>query len=91
MVKLESRRGFLQFLAGSPLLAMAGRVFGEDTSIITDPKDAINVFDFHEVAKKTLPVAHYGYMLTSVDDDAIRRQNRDGFDKFQLKVQVSST
>ena len=77
---MANRREFLRFLAGSPLFLAQG------TPVITDPKDAINVFDFHEAAKATLPVAHYGYMLTSVDDDSIRRANREGFDKFQLRM-----
>ena len=57
--ELESRRGFLRFLATSPLLAYPGLGFAQESRPISDPKDAINVFDFHEAAKETLPVAHY--------------------------------
>jgi isopentenyl diphosphate isomerase/L-lactate dehydrogenase-like FMN-dependent dehydrogenase len=32
-----------------------------------------------------LPVAHYGYLASGVDDDATLRANRDGFNHFQLR------
>lgn len=84
--KTESRREFLRFLAASPWLAQAGIGFAQDTSPITDPKNAINVFDFQEAAKATLPIAHYGYLATGTNDDGTVRANRAGFDKFQLRV-----
>ena len=84
--ELESRRGFLRFLATSPLLAYPGLGFAQESRPISDPKDAINVFDFHEAAKETLPVAHYGYLATGTDDDGTVRANRTGFDKFQFRT-----
>ena len=85
---IENRRRFLQFMAGSPLF-IAGvptwRQFGEGEAI-TDPKDALNVFDFREVAERVLPPAHYGYLATGTDDDGTLRANREGFKKFQLRV-----
>ncbi len=83
---IESRRGFLRFLASSPLLAYPGLGFGQESQPITDPQDAINVFDFHQAAEATLPVAHYGYLATGTDDDGTVRANRDGFDKFQFRT-----
>ena len=85
-IERASRRGFLRFLASSPLLAYPGLGFAQESNPITAPKDAINVFDFHEVAKKTLPVAHYGYLATGTDDDGTVRANRQGFDKFQFRA-----
>ena len=85
-IELESRRGFLRFLASSPLLAYPGLGFAQESRPISDPQDAINVFDFHEVAKETLPVAHYGYLATGTDDDGTVRANRTGFDKFQFRT-----
>ena len=84
--EIESRRGFLRFLAASPLLAYPGLGVARESKPITDPKDAINVFDFHEAAEETLPVAHYGYLATGTDDDGTVRANRAGFDKFQFRV-----
>ncbi|MFN2446592.1 MAG: alpha-hydroxy acid oxidase [Vicinamibacterales bacterium] len=54
--------------------------------LITSPEQALNVFDFEAVARQRLPPAHFGYMATGVDDDATVRANRDGFNRFQLRV-----
>jgi 4-hydroxymandelate oxidase len=54
-------------------------------NLISDPKEALDVFDFEPVAKKNLPPAHFGYMATGVDDDVTLRANREGFLKFQLR------
>jgi 4-hydroxymandelate oxidase len=53
--------------------------------LIANPKDAINVFDFEPVARKTLPPAHFGYLVAGVDDEVTLRANREGFLKFQLR------
>ena len=81
-----NRRRFLQFLAGSPLLAGAALGFAKSGEPIARPEDAIDVFDFHEVAEKTIPVAHWGYLKTSVDDDRMLRVNREGFDRFRIRM-----
>src|SRR5215471_1908911 len=54
-------------------------------NLISDPKEALDVFDFEPVAKKNLPPAHFGYMATGIDDEVTLRANRDGFLKFQLR------
>jgi isopentenyl diphosphate isomerase/L-lactate dehydrogenase-like FMN-dependent dehydrogenase len=54
-------------------------------NLISDPKDALDVFDFEAVAKKNLPPAHFGYMVTGIDDEVTLRANREGFLKFQLR------
>jgi 4-hydroxymandelate oxidase len=53
--------------------------------LISDPKEALDVFDFEPVAKRNLPPAHFGYMVTGTDDEVTLRANRDGFLKFQLR------
>jgi isopentenyl diphosphate isomerase/L-lactate dehydrogenase-like FMN-dependent dehydrogenase len=55
-------------------------------TLITAPDQALDVFDFEAVAKKQLPPAHWGYLATGTDDDATVRANREGFDRFQLRV-----
>ena len=96
---LADRRRVLQFLAASPLLASSEAlaqelqhlpdpsVWGPRTldKLIAAPRDAIDVFDFELVARKTLPPAHFGYMASGVDDEVTLRANRDGFQKFQLR------
>jgi isopentenyl diphosphate isomerase/L-lactate dehydrogenase-like FMN-dependent dehydrogenase len=75
---MNSRREFLSFLAASPL-ALA------QSDTITDPKDALGVLDFEEAARRSVPIAHFAYMTTGVDDDATLKANREGFRKIQLR------
>jgi 4-hydroxymandelate oxidase len=96
-VHLASRRRLLQFLAASPLLARAALADGlrppdpaewaprDLDKLITDPTQALDVFDFEPVMKKNVPPAHFGYMATGVDDEMTLRANREGFRKFELR------
>jgi 4-hydroxymandelate oxidase len=79
----RNRRRFLQFLAGSPLLAGA---WAQSPSVkLESAKDATNVLDFEEAARKVLPPAHWGYMASGVDDDLTQKANREGFKRFELR------
>ena len=92
-----SRRRLLQFLAASPLIAqnaLAEALRSSDPmewaprdldKLITEPKQALDVFDFEPVMKKNVPPAHFGYMATGVDDEATLRANREGFRKIELR------
>src|SRR5204863_9426061 len=85
-----SRRAFLAFLAGSPLLAAGfSREWlaqnSQNASLITAAADALDVFDFESVAKSKLPPAHWGYLATGTDDDATIQANRDGFNHWSLR------
>src|SRR5437867_404430 len=83
-----SRRLFVRFLAGSPLLAAAGfnfRMLQQEPDLIAAAHDALNVFDFEPVARKKLPPAHWGYLATGTDDDATIRANRDGYAHFDIR------
>jgi isopentenyl diphosphate isomerase/L-lactate dehydrogenase-like FMN-dependent dehydrogenase len=53
--------------------------------LISDPKDAINVFDFEPAMRQAVPPAHFGYMASGIDDEVTLRANREGFLKFQLR------
>jgi 4-hydroxymandelate oxidase len=53
--------------------------------LISSPKEALDVFDFEPVMHKNVPPAHFGYMVSGVDDDVTLRANREGFLKFQLR------
>ena len=96
--RTESRRQFLKFLAGSPLLGLwlntrpveefIGAALQDEPSaqkLISSPFEALNVFDFEPVARQALPPAHWGYMATGVDDDLTLRANRTAFSKFQIR------
>jgi isopentenyl diphosphate isomerase/L-lactate dehydrogenase-like FMN-dependent dehydrogenase len=92
-----SRRRFLQLMAASPLFsrsALAQGVPAADPArwaprdlekLITDPKEALDVFDFEPVMKKNVPPAHFGYMATGVDEEMTLRANREGFGKLVLR------
>ena len=74
-------RQFLRFLAGSPLFRLAG----QDHPIITDPSQALYVFDFEPAAKKAIPPAHFGYIATGVDDDRTPGENHEAYSRIQLR------
>ena len=54
-------------------------------SLITNPKEAINVFDFELVCRKNVPPAHFGYMASGIDDEVVLRANREAFLKYYLR------
>jgi isopentenyl diphosphate isomerase/L-lactate dehydrogenase-like FMN-dependent dehydrogenase len=75
----HSRRQFLAFAAASPLLAL-----GAD-DVLTDPKNAADIMDFQEAARRNIPIAHWAYMATGVDDDATLHANVEGYRKIRLR------
>lgn len=79
----SDRRGFLRFLAASPLVAHA---WSQEPVIISRAKDALDVMDFEPAAHRALPPAHWGYLATGVDDDKTLRNNRAAFDHYQLRA-----
>ena len=89
---LASRRSFLRFLASSPAVCAAPPVLAQNTAdpyapqVIAEAGDAINVFDFHEVAKQVLMPGHYTYMALGTDDAGTLRANREGFEQFGLRM-----
>ena len=92
-----ARRRFLNLLAASPLLsaASAGRLFAEDLSdewssleeyLIESPEDALDVFDFQNVARHVLPTSHYGYLATGTDGNETLQANRKAFERVYLRA-----
>ena len=73
----------------APFAAAAFRFGGtlqpQPRAPITAIGDALDVFDFDEAARRTLPPAHYGYLATGTDDDATLRANRDAFARYHLR------
>ncbi|MFY9529072.1 MAG: alpha-hydroxy acid oxidase, partial [Candidatus Acidiferrales bacterium] len=92
-----ARREFLKFLAASPYVAALGGVaalvqqgaFAQNTleasDVITDPANALNVFDFEEAAHRKVQPGHWAFMASGVDDNATLRANREGFKHVQLR------
>jgi isopentenyl diphosphate isomerase/L-lactate dehydrogenase-like FMN-dependent dehydrogenase len=52
---------------------------------LASAKDALAVGDFEELAHRTLPPAHWGYMASGVDDNATRDANMAGYRRIQLR------
>lgn len=90
-----ARRRFLRFLASSPLLGLtaAGRLLAEESLdtirlpdyLIKSPSEALDVFDFHTVARHKLPPAHYGYLATGTDGNETLTANRRAFEDVYLR------
>src|SRR5260370_12451646 len=89
--RIRDRRSFLKFLAGSPYVAAVGGVSGvafetqQASEVITDPKDALDVMDFEEAARRKVNPGHWAYMASGVDDDLTLKANREGFKHVQLR------
>src|SRR5271163_378791 len=94
---LHARRQFLKFLAASPYVAAFGGVAAflergasaqnpqEASTIISDPAQALDVFDFEEVAHRKMRPGHWAYMVSGVDDDGTLRANREAFKHIELR------
>ncbi len=93
--KLSTRRAFLSYLAASPVALAASRAMGQPAfdifdayapQLITRAQEAINVFDFHEAAKQKFLPGHYTYMSMGTDNGGTLQANREGFEKFSLRM-----
>jgi isopentenyl diphosphate isomerase/L-lactate dehydrogenase-like FMN-dependent dehydrogenase len=94
-LETKARRWFLKFLATSPLLGYtaAGRLLAEESLdtirlpdyLINSPEEALDVFDFHTVAKHRLPPAHYGYLATGTDGNETLSANRRAFEDVYIR------
>lgn len=88
----DSRRRFLRYLAASPALFGPARTIAQVSTDLYAPRavasaaEAVNVFDFHEVAKRVLRPAHYAYLAMGTDDGATLKANREGFRNYRLRV-----
>jgi isopentenyl diphosphate isomerase/L-lactate dehydrogenase-like FMN-dependent dehydrogenase len=79
------RRAFLRFLAGSPYVAALAQQPSIESPTIESPRDALDVMDFEEAARRKVAQGHWAYMASGVDDDGTLRANREGFSHVQLR------
>jgi len=87
-LQVISRRRFLDFAAASPwagALAGTAALAQGDAGLIASPADALNVFDFEEVAHRKVQPGHWAYMSSGVDDDVTLRANREGYSHLELR------
>ena len=92
-----ARRALLKYLAASPYVATLGGLaaclpeftFGQrapaGAGLIGSPAEALDVFDFEEVAHHNVQPGHWAYMVSGVEDDATLRANREGFKHIELR------
>jgi 4-hydroxymandelate oxidase len=70
----------------SSVIPGAGTAGGASASdALTSAKDALDVMDFEELARRALPPAHWGYLASGVDDDLTLRANIDAFRRIRLR------
>lgn len=87
-IQAHSRRQFMQFLAASPICSTFGGIsFAQAAGqTVMTPADAIDIFDLEATAHGNIPVAHWGYLSTGVNDDSTLRANRTAFEKYQVRT-----
>lgn len=89
---MDDRRAFLRFLAASPLYAglpWASETLGQAPDPygpVTRAQDALDVFDLEKVASKTIPMSHWGYLMTGVDGEETLKANREAYAHWQLRT-----
>jgi 4-hydroxymandelate oxidase len=90
---MDQRRAFLKFLAASPLYAglpLATRAFGQPAdpgeALIGKASEALDVFDLEKVAHRTVPPAHWGYLMTGVDGEETLNANHLAYGRYQLRT-----
>lgn len=54
-------------------------------TLITDPRQALDVFDFEPAMRQAVGPAHFGYMASGVDDEVTLQANRAAFREVQLR------
>jgi len=88
-IQAISRRRFLEFAAASPCAELwaqeAWAQGAPDQSLIASPSEALNIFDFEEVAHRKVQPGHWAYMSSGVDSDVTLRANREGYSHLELR------
>ncbi len=86
-----NRRAFFQLLAASAVLTPTVRAWAQQLAVsnqgsaIGSAKDALQIMDFEEAARRALPPAHWGYMASGSDDDMTLKANVEAFRHIGLK------
>lgn len=85
-----SRRRFLQWLAATPLSAVAAAPAMQalaqlPATAIGAAAEALNIFELEAVARLKVPPAHWGYLTGGVLDDRTIGSNRTAYDRWGLR------
>ena len=83
-----ARRALLRFIAASPVFAGLGpitKALAEERALAS-ARDALDVFELEEAARKVVPPAHWGYLMSGVDGDVTLRANEAAYSRYQLRA-----
>ena len=94
-----SRRRWLQFLLGSPMLGGLSEALAQDIPLFRplaeiddlDPAlprtlDALTgVFELEKLAERVLPPAHFGYIYQGAGGGESKRANRDAYSRYDIQ------
>jgi isopentenyl diphosphate isomerase/L-lactate dehydrogenase-like FMN-dependent dehydrogenase len=58
----------------------------QEAFVIRSPEEALDVFEFREAARATLPPAHFGYIQTGVEAGRTFTRNHEAYGDIQLRV-----
>jgi len=86
---IASLGGMAAFLAEGGIDAQEPNAPAQQTAapsdVISDPSQALDVFDFEEPAHRRMLPGHWAHLVGGVDGDATVRANREGFNHFYLR------
>src|SRR6185437_2136490 len=86
---IASLGGSAIFLKESGIAAQEPNAPAQQTAapsdVISDPSQALDVFDFEEPAHRRMLPGHWAHLVGGVDGDATVRANREGFNHFYLR------
>lgn len=83
-----ARRALLRFIAASPIFAGLGpitKALAEEHAL-ANARDALDIFEIEEAARKVVPPAHWGYLMSGVDGDVTLRANAAAYSRYQLRA-----
>lgn len=83
-----ARRALLKFIAASPVLAGLAPIteaLAEEHSLAS-ARDALDIFELEAAARKVVPPAHWGYLMSGVDGDVTLRANEAAYSRYQLRA-----
>lgn len=84
-----ARRALLRFIAASPVFAGLGpitKALAEEEHALANARDALDVFELREAARKVVPPAHWGYLMSGVDGDVTLHANEAAYARYQLRA-----
>jgi len=83
-----ARRALLRFIAASPVFAGLGPIARAlaDEPALASAKDALDIFELEAAARKVVPPAHWGYLMSGVDGDVTLRANETAYARYQLRA-----